>query len=71
MYLLSGNDQDSNPLEQRITSSYRVTGLWISVDAVENAMRACSGCAGDYEDPDRMVWEEETEEEEEERNKEQ
>jgi hypothetical protein len=71
MYLLSRNDAYSNCSEQRITSSFRVTGLWISVDAVENAMRACSGCGGDYEDPDRMMWEEETEEEEEEREQEQ
>jgi hypothetical protein len=49
-----------------ITSHLEVTGLWISVDAVEKPMRACSGCAGDYEDPDRAAWEEETEEDEEE-----
>jgi hypothetical protein len=40
------------------------------VDAVEKPVRACSGCAGDYEDPDRMAWEEETEEEEEEEDEE-
>jgi hypothetical protein len=49
-----------------ITSHLEVTGLWISVDAVEKPVRACSGCAGDYEDPDRTAWEEETEEDEEE-----
>jgi len=31
---------------------------------VENPGRACSGCAGDYEDPDRTAWEEAEEEEE-------
>jgi hypothetical protein len=27
-------------------------------------LRACSACAGDYEDPDRTAWTEETEEDE-------
>jgi hypothetical protein len=36
------------------------------VETVGNVFRACSGCAGDYEDPDRTVWEEETEEDREE-----
>ena len=31
---------------------------------VEIPVRACSGCAGDYEDPDRSAWEEGFEEEE-------
>jgi hypothetical protein len=66
-FLLSSNDYYNNDDKQRITSSGRVTGLWISVHAVENAWRACSGCVGDYEDPDRTVWNEETEEEREER----
>ena len=30
----------------------------------ENGMELCSGCAGDYEDPDRSAWEEELAEEE-------
>jgi len=32
---------------------------------VENIWRACSGCAGDYEDPDRSAWEPDPEENEE------
>jgi hypothetical protein len=34
------------------------------VNAVENPLHACSGCAGDYEDPDQTAWEEEEEEKE-------
>jgi len=26
------------------------------VQKAENFLRACSGCAGDYEDPDRTAW---------------
>ncbi|MGB2677661.1 MAG: hypothetical protein WAN12_11325 [Candidatus Acidiferrum sp.] len=32
---------------------------------VENFLCACSGCAGDYEDPDRSAWEPDPEENEE------
>jgi hypothetical protein len=35
------------------------------VQKVENFLHACSGCAGDYEDPDRSVWEPDPEENEE------
>jgi len=35
------------------------------VQTVENFLRACSGCAGDYEDPDRSAWEPDPEENEE------
>ena len=42
-----------------IISNRRVTELWISVDIEEKPARACSGCAGDYEDPDRSAWEKE------------
>jgi hypothetical protein len=34
-----------------------------SVESEEKSVRACSGCAGDYEDPDRSAWEEDFEEE--------
>lgn len=47
-----------------ITSNRQVTSLWISVESEEKPARACSGCAGDYEDPDRSAWEEDFEEEE-------
>jgi hypothetical protein len=39
-------------------------GLWKTVESEEKSVRACSGCAGDYEDPDRSAWEEDFEEEE-------
>ncbi len=48
-----------------VTSNPEVTGLWKSVENKENVWGACSGCAGDYEDPDRSAWEAEPEEEEE------
>ncbi len=47
-----------------ITSDSRVSLLWKIVENEERPQGACSGCAGDYEDPDRSVWEEEFEEEE-------
>jgi len=47
-----------------LTSKYQVTGLWKTVQSEEKSARACSGCAGDYEDPDRSAWEEDFEEEE-------
>ncbi len=48
-----------------VTSNPKVTRLWKSVQSVENALRACSGCPGDYEDPDRTAWEPDLEENEE------
>jgi hypothetical protein len=48
-----------------VTSNPKVTSLWKSVQKVENFLRACSGCAGDYEDPDRSAWDPDTEENEE------
>ena len=48
-----------------VTSNPKVTSLWKSVQSVENALRACSGCAGDCEDPDRSAWEPDPEENEE------
>jgi hypothetical protein len=45
-----------------VTSHHEITRLWKSVQSVENALRACSGCAGDYEDPDRTAWEPDPEE---------
>ncbi len=47
-----------------ITSDSRVSGLWKIVENGERPQGACSGCAGDYEDPDRSAWEEDFEEEE-------
>jgi len=34
-----------------------VTALCKSVEKKENSAGYCSGCAGDYEDPDRSAWE--------------
>ncbi len=42
----------------------RINSLWKTVEKRGNAVEACSGCAGDYEDPDRSAWEEDAEEEE-------
>jgi hypothetical protein len=36
------------------------------VESEEKPARACSGCAGDYEDPDLSAWEEEFEAEDQE-----
>ncbi len=38
--------------------------LWKSVENSGAALEACSGCAGDYEDPDRTCWEEDEEQDE-------
>ncbi len=46
-----------------ITSNREVYSLWKIVEIEENRMVACSGCAGDYEDPDRTAWGEDAEEE--------
>jgi len=42
-----------------------VNKLWKAVEKQENAAGCCSGCAGDYEDPDRTAWEADIEEVEE------
>ncbi len=59
-YVLRTYSTPSNPI---VTSNRGVSGLWKSVENEENLLRACSGCAGDYEDPDRSAWEGEFEEE--------
>jgi hypothetical protein len=46
-----------------LTSKYQVMGLWKTVESEEKPVGACSGCAGDYEDPDRSAWGEDFEEE--------
>ena len=45
-----------------ITSNRMVNELWKNVQSEEKPERACSGCAGDYEDPDRSAWEEDFDE---------
>ena len=47
-----------------LTSNAQVLSLWKSVESEEKSVQACSGCAGDYEDPDRSAWEEVFEDEE-------
>jgi hypothetical protein len=47
-----------------LTSNSQVLSLWKSVENEEKSARACSGCAGDYEDPDRSAWEADFEREE-------
>lgn len=64
--ILRGREVLSNLLNSTATiptinSTVVVLPLW---KAVEKSARACSGCAGDYEDPDRSAWEEDFEEEE-------
>jgi len=56
---------NSSTLGNILTSNTGVTRLWKSVQSVENVWGACSGCAGDYEDPDRTAWEPYLEDEEE------
>ncbi len=51
-----------NSSHSMITSNNTVTALWKNAESEEISARACSGCAGDYEDPDRSAWEEDFEE---------
>lgn len=39
------------------------------MESVEIPVGACSGCAGDYEDPDRTAWEPHEDEDDEDRPK--
>ena len=55
----------SSTRNSMVTSNCRVYTLWKSVEIEEDGLGACSGCAGDYEDPDRTAWEDEEEEAEE------
>jgi len=48
-----------------VTSNSVITRLWKSVQNKENHWRACSGCAGDYEDPDGTAWKPDVDENEE------
>jgi hypothetical protein len=66
---LRANRVTSNGLYRSIstsmgTSNSQVMMLWKNVESEEKSVRACSGCAGDYEDPDRSAWEEDFETEE-------
>lgn len=57
-------DEYNNKKVIHAPSNHRITRLWKSVEKKENAARCCSGCAGDYEDPDWSAWEADPEEEE-------
>jgi hypothetical protein len=52
-------EYDKNNNAEVITrnSNQHGTGLWKSVEKQENPAGCCSGCAGDYEDPDWSAWE--------------
>ncbi len=39
--------------------------LWKVVEKAERSWTACSGCSGDYEDPDRTAWQPDEEPEDE------
>lgn len=58
------NRGDRSTREKLITSNHRVNELWKAVEEKEIFQKACSGCAGDYEDPERTAWEADPEEEE-------
>jgi len=47
------------------SSAFGGISLWKAVEKQENVASCCSGCAGDYEDPDWTAWEPEAEEDEE------
>jgi hypothetical protein len=57
---------DAITVSGRVTSNREVQGLWKNVEKKEKCFGACSGCAGDYEDPDRTAWVEEENPDEEE-----
>jgi hypothetical protein len=56
---LRKNERDINTEVISEASTFRITRLWKSVEKKENVPGLCSGCAGDYEDPDRSAWEKE------------
>jgi hypothetical protein len=47
-----------------VTSNSTITSLWKDVEDVDKPLAACSGYAGNYEDPDWSAWEEDEAEEE-------
>lgn len=49
--------EDNNAGVIEKASAFRITGLWKVVEKKEQGIGVCSGCAGDYEDPDRSAWE--------------
>ena len=63
--VLNENDANINILVIEGASNHGKGLLWKSVEKQENAAGCCSGCAGNYEDPDRTAWEADIEEVEE------
>jgi hypothetical protein len=59
------NDGKINTLVIYKAINEGINFLWKTVEKQENAAGCCSGCAGDYEDPDRTAWEADIEEVEE------
>lgn len=59
-----GCRRNTNVLVIHKYSNTSANRLWITVEKQENAADCCSGCAGDYEDPDWTAWEPEPEEDE-------
>ena len=58
-----GCERNTNALVIYKYSNTRAHRLWKAVEKQENTAGCCSGCAGDYEDPDWTAWEPEPEEE--------
>jgi hypothetical protein len=54
----------SNSKVITVSSNTEMASLWKGVEKAEARLGCCSGCAGDYEDPDRSAWEEDVEDEE-------
>lgn len=57
-------ERDINRLVIHGNSDAVAMGLWKCVEKQENPMGCCSGCAGDYEDPDWSAWEADVNDEE-------
>ena len=56
------NDAKINTLVIYKAINEAINSLWKTVEKQENATGCCSGCAGDYEDPDWTAWEADIEE---------
>lgn len=54
------NEKRSQPSTRkaRVDSDAFKAKLWKCVENAEARLSLCSGCAGDYEDPERSAWEE-------------
>jgi len=50
-------DTNNNASVITQSSNREIMDLWKAVEKQENFVSCCSGCAGDYEDPDWSAWE--------------